>query len=265
MVRASRFRPGRQVVTLASSLEPGCRTPSSKKSSRCSRRSTRPSPAPGPWCRPRRSRWSASSSTCAPSCARARRRRIAPPCCSSGIASRRCCSSCARRAARRRSSWRRPTSPTCGCARASCEHDILLGKAPRMLSGAPIVDWRNAPISKIFYRYRQGEEYEEEIAGRQRSGEVAARRVVTIRDRTLQRVEAPEGVFRADADAADGWKPEPPRAAAARRRRRRRAARARRRARRARPPAHRRPRAPRSAPTSTSPTSPASSTPTSSS
>ena len=96
------------------------------------------------------------------------------------------------------------------------QHDILLGKAPRMLSGAPIVDWRNAPISKIFYRYRQGEEYEEEISGRVRSGEVAARRVVTIRDRQLQRVEAPEGVFRADAAAADGWRRsevEPPRLA----------------------------------------------------
>jgi len=96
------------------------------------------------------------------------------------------------------------------------QHDILLGKAPRMLSGAPIVDWRNAPISKIFYRYRQGEEYEEEISGRLRSGEVAARRVVTIRDRTLQRVEAPEGVFRADPAAEDGWRQsdvEPPRLA----------------------------------------------------
>ncbi len=95
-------------------------------------------------------------------------------------------------------------------------HDILLGKAPRMLPGVPIVDWRNAPISKIFYRYRQGEEYEEEVSGRLRSGEVAARRVVTIRDRALQRVEAPEGVFRADPDAEDGWRQshaEPPKLA----------------------------------------------------
>jgi DNA helicase-2/ATP-dependent DNA helicase PcrA len=95
-------------------------------------------------------------------------------------------------------------------------HDILLGKAPRMLSGTPIVDWRNAPISKIFYRYRQGEEYEEEVSGRLRSGEVAARRVVTIRERRLQRVEAPEGVFRTDAASPDGWRRsaiEPPRLA----------------------------------------------------
>jgi DNA helicase-2/ATP-dependent DNA helicase PcrA len=96
------------------------------------------------------------------------------------------------------------------------EHDILLGKASRMLSGTPIVDWRNAPISKIFYRYRQGEEYEEEVSGRLRSGEVTARRVVTIRDRRLQRVESPEGVFRTDASDPEGWRRseiEPPRLA----------------------------------------------------
>jgi len=95
-------------------------------------------------------------------------------------------------------------------------HDILLGKAPRMLPGVPIVDWRNAPISRIFYRYQQGEEYEEEIAGRLRSGEVTARRVVAIRDGALARVESPEGVFRADPQAADGWSKlevEPPRLA----------------------------------------------------
>jgi DNA helicase-2/ATP-dependent DNA helicase PcrA len=95
-------------------------------------------------------------------------------------------------------------------------HDILLGKAPRMLSGVPIVDWRNAPISKIFYRYRQGEEYEEEVSGRLRNGEVAARRVVTIRDRALKRVESPEGVFEADGASEDGWRQsrtEPPKLA----------------------------------------------------
>jgi len=51
------------------------------------------------------------------------------------------------------------------------ERDILLGKATRLQHGVRIVDWRNAPISRIFYRYHQGEEYEEEIAGRTMSGE----------------------------------------------------------------------------------------------
>jgi DNA helicase-2/ATP-dependent DNA helicase PcrA len=86
------------------------------------------------------------------------------------------------------------------------ERDVLLGKTTRLLPRASIVDWRNAPISRVYYRYRQGEEYEEEIAGRVRNGSVSARRTLTIRDRTLTRVEAPEGVFLADATAPDGWR-----------------------------------------------------------
>lgn len=86
------------------------------------------------------------------------------------------------------------------------EHDILLGNTTRLLPGLPIVDWRNAPISRIFYRYRQGDEYEEEIAGRTKSGEVVARRTVTIRDRGLLRVAAPEGIFEVDPSSPDGWR-----------------------------------------------------------
>lgn len=85
------------------------------------------------------------------------------------------------------------------------ERDVLLGKATRVQRGVRIVDWRNAPISKVFYRYRQGEEYEEEIGGRSMAGEVVARRTVTIRDRKLRRVDAPEGTFCADAQAPGGW------------------------------------------------------------
>ena len=88
------------------------------------------------------------------------------------------------------------------------DRDILLGKTTKLLSGVPIVDWRNAPISRVFYRYRQGDEYEEEIAGRTMSGEVVARRTLAIRDRRLQRVEAPEGIFSADPQALDGWRQE---------------------------------------------------------
>jgi DNA helicase-2/ATP-dependent DNA helicase PcrA len=86
------------------------------------------------------------------------------------------------------------------------ESDVLLGKATWLKGGVQIVDWRHAPISRIFYRYRQGDAYEEEIAGRERSGEVVARRTVAIRDQHLQRIEAPEGVFVPDVDAPDGWR-----------------------------------------------------------
>jgi DNA helicase-2/ATP-dependent DNA helicase PcrA len=86
------------------------------------------------------------------------------------------------------------------------ERDILIGKATRVQHGIRIVDWRNAPVSRIFYCYRQGEEFEEEIAGRAMTGEVVARRTVTIRDQTLERIDAPEGTFCRDPQARHGWR-----------------------------------------------------------
>jgi DNA helicase-2/ATP-dependent DNA helicase PcrA len=83
--------------------------------------------------------------------------------------------------------------------------DVLLGKATWLQRGVRIVDWRNAPISRIFYRYQQGEEYEEEFAGRVVNGEVLARRTVTIRNQTLYRVEAPEGIFSRDEHDPAKW------------------------------------------------------------
>jgi DNA helicase-2/ATP-dependent DNA helicase PcrA len=84
--------------------------------------------------------------------------------------------------------------------------DLCIGKATRLDSGLRIVDWRHAPIAQLFYRYQQGDEYEEEISGRVQAGEVEARRTLTIRDGALERIEAPEGVFVSDASAAEGWR-----------------------------------------------------------
>lgn len=75
------------------------------------------------------------------------------------------------------------------------ERDLCLGKATRIQRGIRIVDWRDAPISKIFYRYQQGEEYEEEIGTRELIGEVVARRTVAIRGGQLERILSPEGSF----------------------------------------------------------------------
>ncbi|MEZ4318087.1 MAG: 3'-5' exonuclease [Myxococcota bacterium] len=92
--------------------------------------------------------------------------------------------------------------------------DVFLGKATRIDNGMRIVDWRNAPISKIFYRYQQGEEYEEELGGRLIEGRVEARRTVTIERGELQRIDAPEGVFALDdGDAWSATRREPPRMA----------------------------------------------------
>ncbi len=84
------------------------------------------------------------------------------------------------------------------------QRDVFLGKATRIDNGMRIVDWRNAPISKIFYRYQQGEEYEEELGGRLVEGKVVARRTVTIERGDLQRVDAPEGTFARTDATSDG-------------------------------------------------------------
>ncbi len=86
------------------------------------------------------------------------------------------------------------------------ERDLCLGRATCIEGGVRIVDWRNAPISRVFYRYRQGERYEEEFAGREHVGEVLARRTVAIHDEALDRIEAPEGTFVVDPLAAGGWR-----------------------------------------------------------
>ena len=85
------------------------------------------------------------------------------------------------------------------------ERDLCLGRATYIRGDVRIVDWRNAPISRIFYRYQQGEDYEEELGGRLRSGEVRARRAVRIRDGVLDRIEAPEGVFTPHRDESSEW------------------------------------------------------------
>src|SRR4029078_9569123 len=55
--------------------------------------------------------------------------------------------------------------------------DVLVGKRGFIdrQSNVQIVDWRNAPVSRIYYRYEEGDDYEEEIAGKRAAGFVYAR------------------------------------------------------------------------------------------
>jgi DNA helicase-2/ATP-dependent DNA helicase PcrA len=75
--------------------------------------------------------------------------------------------------------------------------DVLIGNSTYVDidSGVRIVDWRDAPVSKIYYRYSEGDPYEEEIGGRLVEGEVTLRRAVVIRDSKLRRIIAPQGTF----------------------------------------------------------------------
>lgn len=79
--------------------------------------------------------------------------------------------------------------------------DVLIGKRGFIdrKSNVQIVDWRNAPISQVYYRYEEGDDYDEEIAGLELSGEVQLKRNVSIQKSTLRRIGAPQGTFIRDA------------------------------------------------------------------
>ncbi|MCB0360825.1 MAG: hypothetical protein KDD44_14350, partial [Bdellovibrionales bacterium] len=66
-----------------------------------------------------------------------------------------------------------------------------------------IVDWRHAPISGLFYEYREGEEYSELIQGREREGRILLRRKLDIRDGKLCGIVCSEGSFVRDEQ---GWR-----------------------------------------------------------
>ena len=56
--------------------------------------------------------------------------------------------------------------------------------------GVRVVDWRFAPIAGLFYRYHEGEEFEEPFPGRVTTGVIEARRVVVVERGVLTRVSA---------------------------------------------------------------------------
>ncbi len=79
--------------------------------------------------------------------------------------------------------------------------DVCIGKRGFIdrQNNVQIVDWRNAPISRIYYRYEEGDDYEEEIAGRRVEGLVEARRNVSIARGNLRRIGSPQGTYLKDA------------------------------------------------------------------
>jgi DNA helicase-2/ATP-dependent DNA helicase PcrA len=78
--------------------------------------------------------------------------------------------------------------------------DVLVGSRSYVEpgGGVQIVDWRNAPVSRLFYRYEEGDAYEERLGDRLVEGEILARRTVAIVDADLRRVAAPQGTFSRD-------------------------------------------------------------------
>jgi DNA helicase II / ATP-dependent DNA helicase PcrA len=75
--------------------------------------------------------------------------------------------------------------------------EVLIGRTTYLdtQSGVRIVDWRDAPVSRLYYRYDEGDAYEETFGDREISGEMVTRRSVTISDGILRRITSPQGTF----------------------------------------------------------------------
>ncbi len=100
--------------------------------------------------------------------------------------------------------WRSPYFAHLRLKEGSESRDYLLGRASLvdLSRGVRVVDWRFAPVARIFYRYREGDPYEEEMPGRLAEGEVEARRVVVVHQGELQRIVTPQQVLTRRSDGA---------------------------------------------------------------
>ena len=100
-----------------------------------------------------------------------------------------------------------PRSPYFGHLRlteGTRTRDVLIGRSTYIDpgSGVRIVDWRDAPVSRLYYRYEEGDDYEENFGGRAVEGEVVARRSLAIHEAQLRRIGSPQGVFVRDDGGA---------------------------------------------------------------
>lgn len=83
--------------------------------------------------------------------------------------------------------------------------DVCLGRGTYLDSehAVRVVDWRNAPVSRIYYRYQEGESYEESFGEKDVEGEVLVRRDVTIVESKLMRIGASEATY---VRGKNGWR-----------------------------------------------------------
>jgi DNA helicase-2/ATP-dependent DNA helicase PcrA len=77
------------------------------------------------------------------------------------------------------------------------KRDVLIGRRGMIdrEAGVVIVDWRNAPVSRIYYRYDEEDDYEEELGDQVREGTVLVRRTVSFQRGRLMRIRCPAGTF----------------------------------------------------------------------
>ncbi len=66
----------------------------------------------------------------------------------------------------------------------------------------PIIDWKHAPISQIYYRYQEGEDFYEDFGNRNMEGILLVRRTITIDEGKLLRIDT--GVHNL-IQTSEGW------------------------------------------------------------
>ncbi len=104
---------------------------------------------------------------------------------------------------RRGGAWPDPSAPYFAHLRlreGKEVRDYCLGRATFFdrAAGVRVVDWRTAPVAGLFYRTREGEEFDQVLPGRTAHGLVEARRVVVVDRGRLVRITAGEvSLFRA--------------------------------------------------------------------
>jgi DNA helicase-2/ATP-dependent DNA helicase PcrA len=83
---------------------------------------------------------------------------------------------------------------------AGRSRDILIGHQtfvePKF--DITIIDWKNAPIAKVFFHYNEGDSFTEKLPGKLLSGTIEARRVLTFDRGKLIAIGLPQTGFRVD-------------------------------------------------------------------
>lgn len=74
------------------------------------------------------------------------------------------------------------------------ERDVLIGHQTfiESKSGVTIIDWRHAVLAKVFFNFREGDEYELELPGRLAAGTLAVRRVLAFEMGELVGITGPD-------------------------------------------------------------------------
>jgi DNA helicase-2/ATP-dependent DNA helicase PcrA len=77
------------------------------------------------------------------------------------------------------------------------QREVLIGRGTYLdtKSGVRIVDWRDAPVSRLYYRYEEGDDYDEIFGDREVTGLVKTRRSLSIVETELRRITSPQGTF----------------------------------------------------------------------